>query len=277
MNIVTLALIAAAAVVVGAAMATLALWSKMRAAHRRLHDLQSMNAQTEQQIAELSRALAMLKASSREAESGRAIACHAQHGEELFLWQRCGYKTDGVFVEIGAYDGVGLSNSLFFERLGWSGVLVEAHPGLAERCRQNRPRACVVHAALSAFDGGHEVFHTVSGPGGIDTLSFLVDTASHRNRIAAEGGQILAVSVPRRTLRGVLEEVSVTRVDWMSIDVEGAELLVLQGAPLDVLRPTVIMVEDNSGGRDERVADLLATSGYRKDLRIGCNDIYVRG
>ena len=43
-------------------------------------------------------------------------------------------KTNGFFFEAGAYDGVAVSNSLFFElKRGWTGLLVEAHPDSYER------------------------------------------------------------------------------------------------------------------------------------------------
>ena len=43
-------------------------------------------------------------------------------------------KTNGFFFEAGAYDGVAVSNSLFFElNRGWTGLLVEAHPDNYER------------------------------------------------------------------------------------------------------------------------------------------------
>ena len=48
----------------------------------------------------------------------------------------------GTFLEIGARDGVGGSNSLFFERhAGWSGFCVEAKRQHFEKLRRNRP-AC---------------------------------------------------------------------------------------------------------------------------------------
>ena len=55
----------------------------------------------------------------------------------------------GIFVEAGAHDGYTQSNTYFLERRrGWSGVLVEAVPELAERARRRRPRSRVVQAAL---------------------------------------------------------------------------------------------------------------------------------
>ena len=63
----------------------------------------------------------------------------AQDGEDVLLAELFGYKTDGFFIEIGAYDGLYLSNSYFFEQLGWRGLLVEPLPEKAAACRRNRP------------------------------------------------------------------------------------------------------------------------------------------
>lgn len=203
------------------------------------------------------------------------VRCHAQHGEELLLWELSGWKRDGVFVEIGAYDGVSLSNSLFFEKIGWRGLLVEAHPDLVEKCRQSRPDANVVHAALCDTDEGSIDFSMVRGSSGMDTLSFATTTPQHRQRIESHGGRIETVSVPARTLASVLSEQGLMRIDWMSIDVEGGELAVLKGADLDSVRPRVIVVEDNSAGRDDSVSAFLVAQGYRRETRIGCNDIFI--
>ena len=68
---------------------------------------------------------------------------HGQNGEDAaifahFFQERRG---DGVYVEVGAYDGRTYSNSLFFEvALGWSGVLVEAHAVTIPACTS---RICV--------------------------------------------------------------------------------------------------------------------------------------
>src|SRR3954451_1905594 len=59
----------------------------------------------------------------------------------------------GVFVEAGAYDGFTQSNTYWLERFrGWSGVLVEAIPELAEQAKRNRPRSRVVQCALVSDD-----------------------------------------------------------------------------------------------------------------------------
>lgn len=260
----------------GALIVTVWLWRKLREQHRRTHLLSKEVASIGVQLVELSRAASRNEARARLGAAGKSVELYAQHGEEFLLWQRCAFKANGVFIEIGAYDGVSLSNSLFFEQIGWSGLLVEAHPGLAAKCRSARPAAAVVHAALGATDGGSVTFSMVKGEQGLDTLSFVSTTDRQLRRIESRHGSIERVDVPARTLQSVVREVNLVEVDWMSIDVEGAELDVLKGANLDEFRPRLILVEDNSGGADDTVSRYLATQGYRWDARVGCNDLYVR-
>jgi FkbM family methyltransferase len=273
MYMIALALIAVLASAVSLAAAAV-LWRKLSAAHARIHRLERSELEAEHQLTSLSRAASRAEARARLPAVAASTDCHAQHGEEFFIWELLGFKAQGTFIEIGAYDGVSLSNSLFFERLGWKGVLVEAHPELARRCRENRPGATVVHAALGPVDGGSVRFSMVRGDTGLDTLSFVSTTEQHRNRIRARGGDIEQVEVPSRTLRSVVAEIGLGDVDWMSVDVEGSEIAVLEGSGLDSFRPKVVVVEDNSRGRDAEIGKFLAGYGYRRVKTVGCNDIY---
>jgi FkbM family methyltransferase len=269
--------IAAASILLALAAAGLALLLRRRlsAVHLRIHLLERTQLELERQVASLSRAASRAQAALSAPGQTVEVSCHAQHGEEFFLWELFEFKSQGTFVEIGAYDGVSLSNSLFFEKLGWRGLLVEAHPELAERARHSRPSATVVHAALGAVDGGEVTFSMVRGERGLDTLSFVETTESHRQRIGSRKGVIEQVVVPARTLRSLLDEVGLTAIDWMSVDVEGGELEVLRGASLDSVRPRVIVVEDNSRGIDPEVPKYLAGFGYKRIRTVGCNDFYL--
>jgi FkbM family methyltransferase len=199
----------------------------------------------------------------------------SQHGEDALIWALCGEKTTGYFVEVGAYDGVSLSNSYFFEAIGWTGLLVEAHPDLYSRCRNARPGSRVVHAALGkAGADGSVAFHAVSGGQGIDSLSYTVTDDEHTRRIVREGGSARIVEVPLTSLDALLGVDPPTTIDFVSVDVEGAEMDVLQGLDLDRWRPRILVVEDNSEGRDDRVSRYLGRFGYRRIARRGCNDFF---
>lgn len=253
--------------------AFLFLWQKLSAVHLRIHRLEHALPSLHGELMALAGAALRHEARTR---LGVEANGHSQHGEDFFLWQRLGFSSEGTYIEIGAYDGVSLSNSYFFEKIGWRGLLVEAHPDLVARCRASRPDALIVHAALGNTDGGTATFSMVRGGAGLDTLSFSETNEMHRQRVVANGGRIESTKVPARTLSSVMAEHGISNADWVSIDVEGAELDVLMGAGLETFRPRLLLVEDNSNGQDKCVADYLRRYGYRRSLTIGCNDLYER-
>ena len=201
----------------------------------------------------------------------------SQHGEDVIAWNLLGRPRSGFFFEAGAHDGKTLSNTFLLEAMGWTGLLVEAHPDLAEHCKRSRPKSHVVHAALG-IDGGPEFceFQMVRGAEGVDALSFSVAADSHRQRILREGGKLETVSVPCQSLNQLLAEMNAPQIDFFSLDVEGAEMMVLQGFDFDRWQPKVLSVEDNSNGSDTAVSNYILARGYRRILRVACNDFYIR-
>lgn len=92
-----------------------------------------------------------------EKKLGRYPLYQSQAGQDRFIHQTF-FKTkkQGVFVEIGAYNGWVGSNCLFFEKIqNWQGVLVEASPRLVGQIAATRS-GTVVHAAICDCDGTAE-------------------------------------------------------------------------------------------------------------------------
>ncbi|MEI6320649.1 MAG: FkbM family methyltransferase [Pseudomonadota bacterium] len=199
----------------------------------------------------------------------------SQHGEEILIHEFFGGKLDGFFVEIGAYDGVGFSNTYFLEALGWDGLLIEADPAQAKACRDARPFSRVMNVACGKRGGGTVRFKSVRGGLGLGTLGYMGDDPVHRARIEREGGHVEEIEVELLSLDDIMAGKD-RHIDVLSIDVEGAELDVLQGTSLDRLRPTLILLEDNSGGRNRTVFDLLNANGYRQAFVWYHNVFFVR-
>jgi FkbM family methyltransferase len=195
----------------------------------------------------------------------------SQNGEDLLLWEFFDRKRTGFFVDVGAYDGVGFSNSYFFESIGWTGVLIEAAPELFAQCVAARPNSVVVHAAAGASNGS-VAFTVAEGENGVATLSSM---APDHARIAREGGRERRIEVPLKRLDDILAGV-IEQIDFISIDVEGTELDVLQGFDLDRFRPHLLVIEDNSGGADARVGAHLAAHGYKRSFQVEQNVFYTR-
>ena len=186
------------------------------------------------------------------------------NGLDHILYRYINYR-NGVFVEAGGNDGVTQSNSLFFERyLGWSGLLVEPIPKLAERCRQNRPKAKVTQCALVPFD-----YDSTEIKIHYCNLMSIIDGSRSDSGIAhhlAIGSQFLAaddpiqiLSVPAKPLSAVIDESGLDRIDLLSLDVEGFEIEVLKGIDFKRHAPHWMIVE----GGPERVLDFV---GDKYDL-----------
>lgn len=239
-----------------------------------MHELEVANANFEKQLTIISRSATRMEASLRLQSFSDQVMLAAQHGEELFLWNLLNFSTDGCFIEIGAYDGKSLSNSLFFEQIGWRGILIEAHPELVQVCRKNRPLAKVVHAALGESTASSVEFSMVRGEPGLDTLSFVSSNEQHHQRIKQKGGAIEKIRVPSGNLSGLLESLGITQIDWVSIDVEGAELSILKGIDFVKYRPKVLMIEANSKAEYEAVNMHLLKYGFKQFMKVGCNVIF---
>jgi len=211
----------------------------------------------------------------------------AQFGEDRILWQVFRGRSMGYFIEVGAYDGVTLSNTYFLEQMGWSGLLVEPILPLCERAAAARPRSRVIHAACGKKGSRGTAKFTVAQH--VPVLSFLRADQEHIDRCLREGAELVEIDVPLRTLDDILLETRKTqgavagpwvpqagwRIDLVSIDTEGCELDVLDGFDLDRFKPRVLVMEnDRSVG--EGIEPYLSGRGYRKFHRRKINDFYIR-
>ncbi|MFM9073441.1 MAG: FkbM family methyltransferase [Cyanobium sp.] len=194
----------------------------------------------------------------------------SEDGEEIFLYNFFNRKRSGFYVEIGAFNGVELSNTYFFEAIGWDGILIEPDPSLYRQCLLSRPNSKVINAAASDREGSLQ-FTCATGR---EWLSFSGEDKAREERIIANGGTINKLQVPCLTLNEILKDVH-GEIDFVSLDVEGHELSVLKGFDLDRFRPRVIVIEQNDLDTDSPVSNLLRHHGYRKKLHLGSNSFYV--
>jgi len=211
----------------------------------------------------------------------------AQFGEDRILWQVFRRRPTGYFIEVGAYDGVTLSNTFFLEQMGWTGLLVEPIPPLCEKAAASRPRSRVAHAAVSKRNSSGTAKFTVAQ--NVPVLSFLTADPEHIDRCVREGAELIEIDVPLVTLNDILlherkhappaqnpwAKRAGWRIDLVSIDTEGCELDVLDGFSLERFHPRILLIENDRPGGSE-IEPYLVSHGYRKFHRQKINDFYVR-
>lgn len=222
-------------------------------------------------VAELEARIAMHR---EGAEAPPDAVMQSQYGEDVLLWEVLGRPRRGFFIEVGAFDGRSLSVSWFFERIGWTGLLIEGIPERCAQCRAARPKSRVEHAALSRR--GASGVTRFSVPTGQPMLSFHGTHESHRQRVAREGGAVVEVEVPVTSMDALLEKAPPERIDFAVIDVEGGEPDVLDGFDLAGWKPRVLVIEDNLIALPETpVTRVMAGRGYVEATRLVVNRVYV--
>lgn len=187
----------------------------------------------------------------------------SQFGEDLFILNYFEMKKGLVFVEVGAFLPDALSNTYLLEQNGWDGVLIEPQPELCEKLLRQRRAKVFQFACGSPAQHGKELLFEING-----ALSKIVNGPAP----GILGDQnIVRVSV--RTLDSILTEAEVDKVDFLSIDTEGAEMDVLKGFTVSRWHPSLVIIEDNDG--DLAPYRFLKNNGYKLVNRTGCNNWYV--
>jgi FkbM family methyltransferase len=196
---------------------------------------------------------------------------HAQFGEDRILDQVFRDRTHGYCVEVGAYDGRTGSATLLFENRGWQCLLVEPIPGCVAEIRGYR-RCFVKHCAASSEEGETTFFVA----DGVEQMSTLELDRGHHRWIRDVGGTVREIQVRTARLDDLLDEVGFCEVQFITIDVEGHELAVLQGLSLDRFNPRIVILEENLSRSESAVARHMAANGYVNFKRTGVNDWYAR-
>lgn len=144
----------------------------------------------------------------------------------------------GTYLEIGAADGYTQSNTYFLERIrGWTGILVEPVPRQQRACRRLRRNSYCVNVACVA---SNEVGSVAMAEQRL--MSVVLDRPVSRpgTRVSARKH---VFHVNAATLSAVIDGSPYSGVDFISIDVEGAELDVLAGLDLSRHAPRWLLVE----------------------------------
>lgn len=187
------------------------------------------------------------------------MSYYSQYDQDRLLDQ-CLFQgmRNGTFVDIGAYDGVTLSNSRYFEEdLDWRGVCIEADPSSFAELQRNRPTATNLNVAAGPKAG---IASFVQVDGYAQMLSGFadkVDSARIEREVAGHGGVKRTLTVEVKRVGDILTEHGITDVHYLSLDVEGAELDVLAGIDFAAVSIHAMTVEYSSRQARQRTLQML--------------------
>jgi hypothetical protein len=140
----------------------------------------------------------------------------------------------GTYLELGAFNGERESNTRFFDEcLGWEGLLVEPNPKMKDELIKSRPQA-------------HRMFFAPSCQSTNETVSFISsEYTSSRQKHEGESVETNngVTKLPCGPFSPVLETVMNSHIRFVSLDVEGAEAMVVRTINWTNFRVDVMIVE----------------------------------
>jgi len=197
----------------------------------------------------------------------------SEHGEDLLILDM--HPKQGFYIDVGAYDGVRLSNTYMLEQNGWRGICIEPNYDMFCKLISNRPHSfCINSAVVSPWNKSvAKFYHEPTGLMG--GLKPDVESVSHHYNVAG-------VQEPFRgfdecytqtiTLDNAILISGIPRVDVLSIDTEGTDMEVLSGLSLNKWKPQIIICESVSNPDIEEYLNIFKYVLY-KELEI--NQVFV--
>lgn len=174
----------------------------------------------------------------------------SQAGQDQWVFgEAFNERKKGFFLDIGAHDGITISNTYILEkRYKWSGLCIEANPVTFDALSRNRSATCV-NACLDNKEG--EVEFALGGVlGGIVSVD-LDNTGSQTNHAVIRVKTALLINILR-------EHAAPPIIDYLSIDVEGAEERILDSFDFEQYQFNCITIERPS----EHLRSIFAKQGY---------------
>ena len=198
-------------------------------------------------------------------------------------------KKPGFYIEAGACNGESISNTLLFElKHNWTGLLVEPNPDFFQDLKKRNRNAWILPHCLSTKRQVEIVEFDASFYNGGIILpeKILPSNLGRQSKRKTPNGEERwdferTIKVQCFPLQSVLKAIGNPKVDYFSLDIEGAEYPVLKSLEFDQVDISAISVEVNHAGdifegSKEDIRDLMLENGYHHVTSVGVDDIFMK-
>lgn len=205
---------------------------------------------------------------------------YSQFGQDVFVLENIfKNKKDGFFIDIGGNYPIKCNNTYLLELNGWTGIAIEPQDQLRSLWPESRKAICLPYVIgpenkLVDFIEGSDEEHGLAGVDGYNKIKNSIKTKQ----------------IEQKRLENVLLENNIKEVDFLSIDVEGYEMNVLESINFNTSNIKVICLENDinfsyipfigkkigSELGNNKIRNYLKNKGYKYIARIVCDDFFIK-
>tara|TARA_A100000164_G_C21890545_1_gene765181 strand:- start:754 stop:1410 length:657 start_codon:yes stop_codon:yes gene_type:complete len=199
------------------------------------------------------------------------IKSNSQLKQDLHVINYYKGKKNGFYIELGAHDGIHISNTLLLEnKYDWTGILIEPSNTTFKELVKNRPNNINVNSAVYSVDGKKVIFEEKVE----STVSGIKTDLSGQFKDSDKRSEYEKIT---KTLTTILDENNAPSfIDYLSLDTEGSELEILKGIDFSKYKIGYIDVEHNyKQPRRRDIKKLLISNGYTYLGKNKWDDVYV--
>ncbi|PIQ86102.1 MAG: hypothetical protein COV73_05070 [Candidatus Omnitrophica bacterium CG11_big_fil_rev_8_21_14_0_20_43_6] len=193
-------------------------------------------------------------------ESGKKL--YSQYDEELIIRDFFNDRKGGIFVDVGCAHYKEMSTTYYLEEhLEWAGIAVDALAEFAIGYIQHRPNTRFFNFIVTDHSGDIEPFYRLINAIGLSSTNenFLKKQAESHH----VPKEYQVVYVPTITLTELLEKNGISKIDFLSMDIERGEPEALSGFNIKRFKPGLVCIEVRPETSD-KILDYFARYGYER-------------
>lgn len=169
-----------------------------------------------------------------------AIQSFSQEGEDMILRRLFENQIEGFYVDVGAHHPKRFSNTYFFYLRGWRGINIDAMPGSMKLFNRFRPKDINIEKPVS--DKKQVLTYYAFNEPALN--GFSKELSEQRNGL---GSYFIKFTkdIETATLEEILDNnlPRNQKIDFLSIDVEGLDFMVLKSNNFEKYKPKVVLIE----------------------------------
>ena len=185
--------------------------------------------------------------------------CKSELLQDVYALYKSKFKKKGVFIEMGACDGILSSNTYLLEKVfKWKGILVEPARYYHKRLKFNRK--CSIETSCIYSASNEMINFNETYPKSLSSIENFFDKHSIQRKLNKEIYEVRTIS-----LNHLFDKYHLKKIDFLSIDTEGSEYEILKKFNFNKYQIKIICCEHNYSVRRNKIFKLLNSKGYKRE------------